>query len=155
MKKALIATIGLFLLAAATVFFAAGPGVASFSKDDCEDRMSCIVEMIADELELDASQQGVLEDALTDLKEKGASMKGLRESVHTDMVALVRKDVAAEQDFADLFERGTSQLDQFLDLLGKKLAEFHAVLTPEQREILAEHMEKRMKHRRCFRGHWD
>ncbi|MDZ4726330.1 MAG: Spy/CpxP family protein refolding chaperone [Leptospira sp.] len=107
-----------------------------------EKRMEWVSEKLTSKLDLDEAQQTKLQSIKTELVAKHKELKPKRDAWMTEVISQIRKDtvdvkslekVSAEQDVRHIEMRKFFQA---------KMIEFHAVLKPEQREKLAELVEK-------------
>ncbi len=104
--------------------------------------MEWVSEKLTSKLDLDEAQQTKLQSIKTELVAKHKELKPKRDAWMTEVISQIRKDtvdvkslekVSAEQDVRHIEMRKFFQA---------KMIEFHAVLKPEQREKLAELVEK-------------
>ena len=94
-------------------------------------------------VKLDAMKAEVL-DKVTQLHADKAAMRG-------EVIALVKNDRIAESDVNALIEKKEAKWRELKPVVVNVLVDFHNMLTPEQRNKLAEKMET--SHNRC--GHFE
>ena len=105
-------------------------------------------EKIADRLELTTDQKARLEEIVTDLHEKRQEGQEWRKSARQDVINLVRQEQIEQKDIDRLVDMHRQRMDKLITYLSGQIIEFHALLTPEQREKLAGEIEKHEP------GHW-
>jgi len=107
-----------------------------------EKRVEWVAGKLSSKLDLDDAQKAKLETLKSELIAKHKEMKPKRDAWMTEVISQIRKDavdtkvldkVGADQDLRHIEMRKFFQA---------KMIEFHAVLRPEQREKLAELVEK-------------
>jgi Spy/CpxP family protein refolding chaperone len=112
--------------------------------------LEAAVKRIASRLDLSDSQQEQLQTIATELAAKAGEMHADRETRHQELAELVRRDTidreTAERMIVEKFEK----MKELADLAADRLLDFHASLTPEQREKVAERIEEHASRRRCF-----
>ena len=105
---------------------------------------------IASRLDLSDSQQSELEGIMTEIAAKAREMHADREARHQELADLVRQDAISretvDRKIADKFD----QMKNLADFAADRLIAFHATLTPEQREKVAEHIEEHAAQKRSF-----
>ena len=103
---------------------------------------------IADRLELTADQKASLEEIITEIHEKRKEGSAWRKSAQQDVISLVRQTQIEQKDIERLVDAHRQHMEKVVAFLSDRVIEFHALLTPEQREKLAEEIEKHEP------GHW-
>ena len=138
--------------------FLAGLVIAAFSAIFCGHKMchkgmhgisdkhiNRMVEKIADELYLDEKQQ----EKLNSIKEEILAKRPQLEKTSKETKDLFTKEIGKDNFDAAKINKDLDQkheeMKEFRVFLVEKLAEFHAVLSPQQKKELAEHIEKKKK----------
>ena len=103
---------------------------------------------IADRLDLTDDQKSGVEELLTKMHEKRREGRNWRLSLRQDMLTLVRQDQIGQDDINRVIATHKEQMEEMVAYAGDRIIEFHALLTPEQREKLATEIESHQS------GHW-
>ena len=148
-KRILIAvivfvTLALVLAACGHSRFAGYHGVSP------EKRVEWVKQHISDELNLDAAQNAKLDAIAEDLMTRRKKMAPEREKGRLELAALVRTDTLNRADLEQLVDKKRAHIEEVIDVVMDHALEFHQMLTPEQRTLLAEKIEKHEKGR-CWR----
>lgn len=106
-----------------------------------------LVKKITKELKLDASQQTKLETIKTELLAKKEQFKPNHQALHDSLKTQILSDKIDESTLSATFDDMRSKHMEMKSVLISKFAEFHAILTPEQRQLLVKKLEKMHK---CF-----
>ena len=100
-----------------------------------------VVNRIASGLDLSESQKTELQDMVGEFAAKAKALRADRQARHQELADLVRQETISREivdlKIAEKFDR----MKELADLAADRLIAFHATLTPEQREKLAEHIE--------------
>jgi Spy/CpxP family protein refolding chaperone len=80
----------------------------------------------------------------------------MRKTLNNEIIAQMKSDNADAAKLEAVLNKNIEQLRLKLAKFSTSFAEFHAILTPEQRTELVEKMESRLEHadQRSRRGHW-
>jgi len=80
----------------------------------------------------------------------------MRKTLNNEIIAQMKSDNADATKLEAVLNKNIEQLRLKLAKFSTSFAEFHAILTPEQRTELVEKMESRLEHadQRSRRGHW-
>ena len=108
-----------------------------------------MVDYISETLDLNESQQAQLEQIKDELMAKGQQMHADKEAMHEEVVAQLRSEEIDQVRVKALIAEHRAQMDEIVDLIVVRLAEFHKTLTPEQKEKLIAKLEtfKKWHHR--------
>jgi len=108
-----------------------------------------MVDYITDTLDLTESQQEQLNRIKDELMEKAQQMHTDKESMHEELVAQLRSEEIDQALVKVKIAEHRAQMDDIIDLMVVRLAEFHKTLTPEQKEKLIAKIEtfKKWHHR--------
>ncbi len=108
---------------------------------------------IASRLDLSESQKTDLNAIATEIAAKAKEMHADRETRHQELADLVRQETIS-RDVADrMITDKLANMQEFADFAADRLVAFHATLTPEQREKVAEHIEEHAAAKRGFFRH--
>lgn len=107
-----------------------------------EERLAHLTDKISRELKLDDQQQAVLQDIASAFKSKLIDMKETRQQMHGDAIALIGQDAVTAQEVAELIEQHRRNWDEMAVFASEQLARFHGILTPEQRGLLVEAIDR-------------
>jgi Spy/CpxP family protein refolding chaperone len=109
-----------------------------------------IFDEISDELNLTESQTTQLLSIRDELIEKGREMHKDREKMHEKLSQLILSDSIDPNKVKAEARKKHARFGDLIELTIDRLAEFHATLTPEQKEslvgLMEEHKKKMKKH---------
>jgi Spy/CpxP family protein refolding chaperone len=94
------------------------------------------------ELDLDASQQQELQNIVQDLLEKGRTLHELRTTSRQEVLSMLRGNSIDRQRIENLRVKHQERIGEFLAVAGDRLADFLSMLTAEQKQRLADAIEK-------------
>jgi len=108
-----------------------------------------MVDYISETLDLNESQQAQLDQIKDELMAKARQMHADKESMHAELVAQLRSEEIDQVRVKAVIAEHRAQMDEIVDLIVVRLAEFHKTLTPEQKEKLISKIEtfKKWHHR--------
>ncbi len=107
-----------------------------------EKRMEWVADKLTSKLDLDDSQKAKLESIKTELIAKHKELKPKRDAWMTEVISQIRKDTVDVKSLEKLSSEQDVRHIEMRKFFQTKMIEFHAVLKPEQREKLAELVEK-------------
>jgi len=127
-------------------------GVALFSgcrRHSHGHKAEFMVDYISETLDLNESQQAQLDQIKDELLVKAQGMHADKESMHGELVAQLRSEEIDQVRVKTLVAEHRAKMDEIVDLIVVRLAEFHKTLTPEQKEKLIAKIEtfKKWHHR--------
>jgi len=127
-------------------------GVALFSgcrRHSHGHKAEFMVDYISETLDLNESQQAQLDQIKDELMAKAQQMHADKESMHAELVAQLRSEEIDQVRVKAVIAEHRAQMDEIVDLIVVRLAEFHKTLTPEQKEKLISKIEtfKKWHHR--------
>jgi Spy/CpxP family protein refolding chaperone len=99
--------------------------------------------IIATELEFSDDQKAELDRLLADM---GTRHEGLRSAafiLKTELISELGKEQVKAEDLKQLFTNRKPILESLADTMAEKIAAFHAMLTPEQRALVLDHIKSR------------
>ena len=148
MKKRTIFTISLlsFFLIAGVGACRHGHHRGGFDEFDLE----AATNRIASRLELTESQKAELEDIISEIAEKAKELRTDRETRHEEVANLVRQEAISKETMDLMISEKLDKMKELADLASSRLITFHASLSPEQRELVASHIEDHSASRYCF-----
>jgi Spy/CpxP family protein refolding chaperone len=119
-------------------------GVAGFSgcrRHSHAHKAEFMVDYISETLDLTESQQEQLNQIKDELMEKAQQMHADKESMHAELVVQLRSEEIDQELVKDKIAQHRAQMDDIIDLIVIRLAEFHKTLTAEQKEKLIAKIE--------------
>lgn len=127
-------------------------GVALFSgcrRHSHGHKAEFVVDYISETLDLNESQQAQLDQIKDELLVKAQGMHADKESMREELVAQLRSEEIDQERVKTLVAEHRAKMDEIVDLIVVRLAEFHKTLTPEQKEKLIAKIEtfKKWHHR--------
>jgi periplasmic protein CpxP/Spy len=108
-----------------------------------------IVSEISSRLKLDEMQRSRLTEMVTDLTADLTALHDTETDPHQQMAEMVRSERLDEVELQQLYAAKREKLDRMAERVIPDLVEFHALLTPEQRETLAKRIEDHGDNGRC------
>ena len=100
-----------------------------------------IVDYISETLDLNESQQAQLDQIKDELMVKAQQMHADKESMHGELVAQLRSEEIDQERVKVLIAEHRAKMDEIIDLVVVRLAEFHKTMTAEQKEKLIAKIE--------------
>ena len=100
-----------------------------------------MVDYISETLDLNEGQQEQLNQIKDEVMEKARQMHADKESMREELVDQLRREEIDKVRVKALVAEHRAQMDEIVDLLVDRLAEFHKTLTPEQRDKLVAKIE--------------
>ncbi len=137
-------TLALVLAACGHSRFAGYHGVSP------EKRIEWVKEHIADELKLDEAQNAKLDVIAADLMDRRKKMAPEREKGRLELAELVRSEKLNRADLERLVDKKRAHIEEMIAVVMDHAVDFHRMLTPEQRTLLAEKIEKHERGR-CWK----
>jgi len=117
-----------------------------------EKRVEWIKKHISAELNLDAAQNEKLDAIAADMLERRQKLKPVREQSRLELANLVRAENLDRADLERLVDKKRVHVEEMIDVVMQHAVEFHEMLTPEQRTLLAAKIEKHERNRYgCWR----
>jgi len=146
MKKKIIISAVVVCAALIGLAFASGP-MGGWPRD-MEEKVAYVTYRIAEKLELDESQKDVLDRIAKNIVAEHKEISGDREAFKTDLMETLGKEQVSPEELKALFETRKPVIDDVMQLASRHIAEFHSILTPEQRATLISEIEAHQG-RRC------
>jgi protein CpxP len=120
----------------------AGLGLFSGCRRSAHDhKAEFLVDYISETLDLDDSQKAQLNQIKNELMAKVRQMRAGKDSMFEELVAQLRSEEIDQARVKALIAERRAQMDEFVDLLVVRLAEFHKTLTQEQKDTLVAKIE--------------
>jgi len=142
--------IGLVLIIIASILFVFSCGRRYHHRGhwmSTEKKAEWFVNRISKELDLHENQKTKLEQIKDELLAKKLEFKGTKAEIQDEIMSQIRNDSVDQEQLNEFFEDNETKLKDMRSFLVAKFAEFHSILTPEQKDKLAEKLEK-------FRGRY-
>lgn len=124
------------------VAFVVSVGPTGCYRKSPEQRAEGIVKAITDKLDLNESQKARLDAMRQEFLAKRPAMKKTREETFDRLITMMRASSLDKSSIASLAEQNKAQADDLIGFLFSKYSEFHAMLSPGQREKAAQEMER-------------
>ncbi|WP_319521271.1 Spy/CpxP family protein refolding chaperone [uncultured Desulfosarcina sp.] len=105
--------------------------------------LAAVTNRIAAKLDLTEVQKADLEQIAGEIADKAKAMHADRESRLQDLADVVRQEVIDRDIVDQKIDEKILQFKEMADFVAERLIAFHATLTPEQREKIAERIEER------------
>jgi Spy/CpxP family protein refolding chaperone len=140
--------VGVLLLvtAGAIVYARAGSFVPGLMLDGMKARM-------IENLELTTGQVDSIEAIIEEIKAEIPDMREHHRGIHDEFARQFTNDTFDQEAIKTTLEEKLVELKGMTDFMITKVSEFHAILTPEQREKLVEHMREIKENRYSGFGH--
>ena len=108
-----------------------------------------MVDYVSETLDLNDSQRVQLDQIKDELMTKARGMHADKETMREELVAQLRNEEIDQERVKTLIAEHRVKMDEIIDLMVVRLAEFHRTLTPEQKEKLIAKIEtfKKWHHR--------
>ncbi len=116
--------------------------VAGCYRPSAEERADKIVSRIASKLDLNDTQKAKLNAIKDEFMAKAPAWRKTREETFTELIALMKEPTIDQAKLNTLVEKNKGQADELVGFIFAKFAEFHDMLTPEQRAKAAKEMEE-------------
>jgi galactose-1-phosphate uridylyltransferase len=148
MKKVVITTVGIVCLALIGLAIA-GPGLGRWHYTP-EERVEYLKSEISEKLELTDAQIAALNRIGEEILAEHDQLKGTHEAFKANFVETLNKEVVTPEELKALFETKKPVINDLMQMAAEHIAEFHAILTPEQRATLIAEIESHQKGRCRF-----
>jgi len=147
MKKTILTIIGITIVAlTGTAFTACQHRGAWFDdgwpdKAEKERRINYVKARIADHLELTETQKTELDRMIDELRVKHEAIRSRRSEFRTQFMDALRQDHLEAEQITTLIDARRPEFEDLLATVAEQIAEFHNMLTPEQRAKLIADLE--------------
>ena len=112
--------------------------------------LEAAVNRIASRLDLDESQKSDLKTITDEIAAKAKEMRADGQERHQELADLVRQETISRDTVNQRVTEKLQKMKELADFAADRLIAFHATLTAEQREKVAEHIEEHASNRRWF-----
>lgn len=146
MKRIVIISVSIVCVALIGLAVAAGPGVGWHRSP--EEKVAHIKAKITDKLELDEAQKATLDRIAEEIVAGHQQVSGDREAFKARLIETLGKDSVSPEEIQALFESKRPVIEEMMQLASEHIAEFHSILTPEQRAAFIAEIESHQG-RRC------
>ncbi|WP_413288432.1 Spy/CpxP family protein refolding chaperone [Bdellovibrio sp. HCB337] len=107
-----------------------------------EEKMTAISEKIADKLDFNDQQKGLLGDITNELKKDFAEEKSIRNAKKEEFKNMLLSDDLDKTKIKTLIKERQARMDSKVDKYLDKVAALHKTLTPEQKKEILDKVEK-------------
>jgi uncharacterized membrane protein len=108
-----------------------------------------IVNEISDRLSLDETQRSRLREMVTELEAEMVALHDAEPDPHQLAAEMIRSQRLDSIELHQLYTAKREKVDRLAEKVIADLVEFHALLSPEQRETLADRIENHSDGGRC------
>ena len=119
-------------------------GVAAFSgcrRHGGHHRAEFMIDYVSEVLDLTQTQQEQVNQIKDELVDKGRQMHANREAMHNEIIEQLKSEEIDQESLQKLVAGKRAQMDELIDLMIVRLAEFHRTLSPEQKNKLVAKLE--------------
>ena len=119
-------------------------GVASFSgcrRHSPENKAEFMVDYVAETLDLNDDQREHLDQIKDEMLDKAIEMRADKKTMYLELVAQLRSEQIDQERLKAMAADHRIKMETLIDLGIKRLAEFHATLSAEQREKAVDKLE--------------
>ena len=147
MKRMIIISAIVVSVALIGLAFASGHGNGGWRRTQ-EEKISYLKFRITEKLQLNDAQKATLDRIAEDIMAKRQDHIGERQAFKEDLMDLIAKDTVTAEELKTLFDTKKPAIEGMMQLASEHIAEFHSILTPEQRATLIAEIESHQS-RRC------
>lgn len=132
------------LLLPLIILIATAVGATGYAKKSTDDRAAALTDQLARNLDLTDVQRRKLELIRNDVLDKRSELIGRRtmEEAKLQVISQLHGERFDAAKYDEYKKRSLQRYDRFYAHLGRKLGEFHALLSPPQREKLILEIQK-------------
>ena len=149
MKNIGIISVGIVCVVLVGLAVAAGPGTGGWHRSP-EEKIEFLKSKITDKLELDDTQRETLDRIADDIIAEHEELSSTRGAFKANFVEMLAKESVSPEELKVLFETKKPVIEDMMQFASVHIAEFHSVLTPEQRATLIEEIKSHKGHRCRF-----
>lgn len=139
MTKKVIIALSVSLVLITAVIFAIAHEARSWTPEEIGNR---VVKRMTDRLELTDAQVVELQRITDEIIEETAGARELRKDIRDELIVQFRSDNFDAKKVNAMIRNRAKDFNYFSGFFVEKTAEFHTLLTPEQREKFARGIEK-------------
>lgn len=151
MKRIVIISATIVCAALIGLAVAAGPGSIGWHRSP-EERVAHIASEIADLLALDDAQKSTLDRIADEIIAEHQQIHDDHDTFKAGLKELFVQEQVSAEELKAHFDTKKSLIEELMQLASQHMAEFHSVLTPEQRATLIAEIESHQG-RRCRFAH--
>ena len=140
MKRIIIISVSIVCVALIGLAVAGGPLGGGWHHSP-EEKITFLKTKITEKLELNEMQITTLDRIAQEMLDEHAQWSGTREAFKTSFMETLAKESVRPEEIIALFETKRPVFEEMMELAAGHIAEFHSVLTPEQRTTLIAEME--------------
>ncbi len=107
---------------------------------------------LVSEFDLNADQTAKLDEITADMADRHEAMRSETHEFKTGLIEMLGRDQVSAADLKNLMDLHRPALEDTMSMLAEKMADFHAILTPEQRARLVDKLESAREGRCRFGG---
>ena len=107
-----------------------------------ENKIEFFVEHVSDELDLTETQEAKVKNLAEEVRSKMESQKNTTHEIYTTLLGEIKNNTVNKEKLNSAIENKMNNFNEMKPFFIDKFAEFHNILTPEQRNELVEKMEK-------------
>jgi Spy/CpxP family protein refolding chaperone len=119
-----------------------------------EKKLDMVKYMISSELDLTDDQQAELDRILDDLGSRHDTIRSQHQNFKTGLIDTLAREEASAEDIKKQFEAHKPAMESMVDALTENLAQFHTMLTPDQRAKLTAALASHAGGGCRFSRHW-
>ena len=119
-------------------------GVVAFSgcrRHGGHHRAEFMIDYVSETLDLTQTQEEHLDQIKEELIDKGRQMHANRDAMHSEIIEQLKSEEIDQESLRKLVAVKRAQIDEMIDLIIVRLAEFHGTLSPEQKDKLVAKLE--------------
>jgi Spy/CpxP family protein refolding chaperone len=117
--------------------------------DTPEEKMHRVIEFLTGDMNLTGEQIELLDKLKTDLIHEAKDISEVKESARDVIIEQIRSDIMDQNQVMAAIDSVRTEIEDVLELVVSRFADFHQTLSPEQKEQLI----KRLEMLRTLRGY--
>lgn len=145
-NRRLLVLMSLALLGTAAVVGCHDHGHRFFNPDRVRQMVDWKVDDVLDSIDATPDQRAQIEAIVDQLMDEGQALHQEMQSSHAEIVQEWLKDQPDTQKIFDLVDANAETKAVFAKKVAQALLDVQAILTPEQRSLIAAHIEEKMGH---------
>ncbi|MDX1699109.1 MAG: Spy/CpxP family protein refolding chaperone [Melioribacteraceae bacterium] len=107
-----------------------------------EEKIEYFVEHVSDELDLTEQQEAKVKNLAEEVHSKIENQKSTTHEVYSTLLGEIKNSSVDKEKLSSVIDNKMNNINEMKPFFIDKFTEFHQILTPEQRNELAEKMEK-------------
>jgi flagellar motility protein MotE (MotC chaperone) len=145
MKKVAIIAVGIVCMALIGLAIA-GPGLGRWHHS-AEEKVAFLTSKISEKLELTDAQKVTLDRIAEEILAEHNRLEGTHDAFKANLMETLNQQSITAEELKTLFETKKPAIDNLMQMAADHIAEFHAILTPEQRAALIAEIESHQRGR--------